>query len=405
MNRSISSIGALLCMGLGACSSAACSSNRNGTEASSHGGSTNTAGASGTSMGAGAGTSPGSGAAASGEAGASTTPPGRMASPMPLISADVPAFASSSAGNGKPPLAQDRKPDTRWAATALPAWLAYDLSTVPAAQRHQALIVWHCGSAGFINELPATGKRLPIDYTLELNQAAGGAAPPEDGWEVIATVTDNNRSTRQHLVDLAEASWVRINVSKSTDPGAVAIDLDVHDAPDGATDSWLLMGDSITFMSTSYPFSDLPELVHQRDAARFPAIIPAGIGGTNTSSALEAIDETMAGYPGRFVGLAYGTNDQLSGFNMEALVQKVIAAGKTPVVPHMPWADGATLDRGPKINQIIDDLYAKYPEILPGPDLWTLFTDRSDLIASGDVHPNAEGQALLREAWAKIMAP
>jgi len=69
----------------------------------------------------------------------------------------------------------------------------------------------------------------------------------------------------------------------------------------------------------------------------------------------------------------------------------------------MPWSDSAgTL--GPAINAQIDALYTKYPEILRGPDLWMIFLNRTDLIPPGDIHPNAQGQEVLRAAWADVMA-
>ena len=116
----------------------------------------------------------------------------------------------------------------------------------------------------------------------------------------------------------------------------------------------------------------------------------------------------MSGFPGRYVVLAYGTNDNISQggvLQMETLVQHVLAAGKIPVVPHMPWSDTTGVQaNGPIINQAIDALYAKYPQILRGPDLWTAFMNRTDLIPSGDMHPNSQGQEFLRQQWASVMA-
>jgi hypothetical protein len=223
------------------------------------------------------------------------------------------------------------------------------------------------------------------------------------------------RSTLQHVFDLKGGNWVRMTVTKSSDPNGVAIDFDVHSAPNGASDSWLFMGDSITHLSTgTHGEMNIPKLVNDKDAKRWPVIVPAGIGGTNTGSALDAIDETLRFYPGRFVVLGYGTNDHMPstgpngeqfGFAMEPLVQKVLAAGKIPAIPHMPWADvpGIQVD-GPPINAAIDALYEKYPQIYRGPDLWAAFTDRTDLIPTGDVHPVAAGLAFWREQWANAIA-
>ena len=66
--------------------------------------------------------------------------------------------------------------------------------------------------------------------------------------------------------------------------------------------------------------------------------------------------------------LNYGTNDHPEDYQMEELVKRVIAAGKAPVVPHMPWAPDAARRRGPVMNAMIDALYAKYPEVVRGPD-------------------------------------
>jgi GDSL-like Lipase/Acylhydrolase family len=401
MKLSITGLVMLLGLGLAACGA---------DKASSGDGSAGTAGSPTSSAGSGSGgrADGGSGTSAGSnvDGGAPpTTPPGTLPAPMPLISSNVPAFASSTDAGSNTAGAQDWQPTTAWLSGAMPAWLAYDLSKVPSDRRERVLVAWYDGAAlDFINPMLDAGKHWPVDYTLETNSAGGGGAPPSDGWTTIETVTANDRNARQRLIDLGGANWVRMSVTKSSNPGNVGFDLDVHSAPDGATDSWLFMGDSITFMSTSYLFSNLPSLVHALAPDRWPAIIPAAIGGTNTTTALAALDSTMQNFPGRFVVLAYGTNDHPNEYHMEELVQKVIAAGKVPVVPHVPWSSAANIQaEGPQINGIIDDLYAKYPEILHGPDFWAIFTDKLDLIPEGDVHPNDKGKDEFRKQWAKAM--
>lgn len=321
---------------------------------------------------------------------------------MPLISRDVPAFSSSGSGASN---ANDSSPTTSWSPGSLPGWLAYDVSGAAEAQRGQILVSFNAlHTLDYINSPPQPSMQLPTDYTVEVNAAAGGGDPPTDGWKTVATISGNTRSSVQSLVDLAKGNWVRINITQCSDPAGVpAIDLDVYSAPNGGTNSWLFMGDSITFMSTHYYVSDLPALVDGQHAGRWPAVIDAAIGGTNTTTAVNVIDDTMSGFPGRFVVLAYGTNDHPQEYQMEALVQKVIAAGKLPVVPHMPWADSKTTE-GPEINSQIDALYDKYSEIVRGPDLWSAFENRTDLIAAGDIHPNDAGQEELRKQWANTIA-
>lgn len=60
-------------------------------------------------------------------------------------------------------------------------------------------------------------------------------------------------------------------------------------------------------------------------------------------------------------------------------------------------------EEGPLLNQAIDVLYAKYPAVVRGPDLWQAFENRTDLIPQGDVHPNDEGREFLREQWARVI--
>ena len=329
---------------------------------------------------------------------------------MPEISAGAPAFASSSSGyQTVASMANDNDPLTSWSPSSLPGWIAYDLSGVPADERQSALVVWNALHAGsYLNASPPSGASMPTDYTIEINAAPGGtAAPPTGGWTQVATVTGNLRGTVEAPIALSGANWVRMSVTAASD-ATLAIDVDVFSAPRGATDAWMFMGDSITYITMPYAWNDLPKLVNMARADRRPAVVNAAIGGTNTGTAVSVIDDTMSGFPGRYVVLAYGTNDNVSQggmLQMETLVQHVIAAGKIPVVPHMPWSDTAGVQtNGPIINQAIDALYVKYPQILRGPDLWAAFMNRTDLIPSGDVHPNGMGEEFLRQQWATVMA-
>jgi hypothetical protein len=328
---------------------------------------------------------------------------------MPEISVGAPAFASGSNNSSftGPDKANDNDPMTSWVPDKLPAWIAYDLSGAPASERQSILLVWNAlHAAGYLNASPPAGGDMPTDYTIEINAAPGGtSAPPTDGWMQVAAVSGNLRDTIEHPIALGGANWVRMSITGSSDPNMIAIDVDVFSTPNGNTDCWMFMGDSITFITMPYAFNDVSKLVHQARPDRWPTLINAAIGGTNTVTATSVINDTMAGYPGRYVVLAYGTNDLPNMFQMENLVQAVIAAGKIPVIPHMPWSDSAPIQmKGPPLNQAIDALYAKYPQIVKGPDLWAAFMNRTDLIPSGDIHPNQAGQDFLRQQWATTMA-
>lgn len=333
----------------------------------------------------------GTGGTITSDAGTDATPGTGTA--MPLISRDVPAFAS----NGDPAAANDDAPNTAWSSSALPSSIAYDLSATPEAERHQALVAWYAIHAGCYIDEGSSGER-PLAYTLETNTAPGGGEAPTSGWNVALTITDNRYCGRHHMLDLGGANWLRMNVTEGTD-ASVSFELDVYSAPNGASDSWLFMGDSITYMTLTHAFSNLSSLVNAARPDHFPATIDAALGGTNTFTAKDVIDDTLKDFPGRYVVLAYGTNDHANDFHMEELVQKVSAAGKIPVVPHMPWSPGSP--EGEAINALIDELYANHPEIVKGPDLWKVFENKPELMP--DIHPNDAGQEELRKAWATMM--
>lgn len=326
---------------------------------------------------------------------------------MPLISRNKPAYVSSLAIAVSASAANDANHESMWVPSSLPAWIAYDLSTVPVEQRQQVLVAWYAPRAlGYIYPSPEPFLQMPVDYTIETNMAPGGTgSAPITGWQVAVTVTGNNRGSREHLFNLAGANWIRLVATAGSDPASIAIDLDVHSAPEGASDAWLFLGDSNTGI-VAYLFSDLPALVNGLAPNRWPVIVPAGIGGTNVFSANDTIDASLSTFPGRYVTLNYGTNLGFQGFGeaMEVLIGKVHAAGKIPVIPHMPWSTLPEWQvKGPIINAVIDALYLKYPDIVHGPNLWDSLAGHPEWMADNDIHPSPLGAEEMRRLWAVAM--
>ena len=116
----------------------------------------------------------------------------------------------------------------------------------------------------------------------------------------------------------------------------------------------------------------------------------------------------------KFVTLNYGTNDANGGVapatyyaNMQALVQEVIAAGRTPIIPHIVASPAPNVQaNAPALNAQIDKLISNYPSIIKGPDLWAVFSGHS--IADGwfldDLHPSlGVGCTAWQNAWANTM--
>ena len=234
----------------------------------------------------------------------------------------------------------------------------------------------------------------------------------------LAAVTGNTYHSRQHVVDLAGYNWVRILVTEAgaAAGGGVRFNLDVHDAGRGAQDGWIFYGDSITAgamnASPIGPTLTYAQLINLRVPSHFPAQQGGGIGGLRSGDGARLIDTWLAVYPGRYVGLSYGTNDAKAGVspeafyaNYEAMVRAVVAAGKIPVIPKVPWGRVSYIRTGvPALNAKLDELYAAYPVIVAGPDFWAYFLERQDLIARDGVHPTAEGYGAYRQHWADTMA-
>ncbi len=341
---------------------------------------------------------------------------------MVRVSDGLPAF--SSTGNAM--LGNDGDYDTEWRSqgkptVAAPQWIAYDLSTLTTAQRGQALVVWY-NTANFnwdFSYFPGEAYNLLRDYQIQINHGAGGGLPPATGWSALVTITSNVYHSRQHLLDLAGATWIRLHATQnngSTWNDDVSLNLDVHAAPNGSSDSWIFFGDSITAFAmgtngVGIGAKSFAQLVHEARPAYWPAQENAGIGGTKTDDAIANMAAWLPLFPGTFVCLSYGTNDvngnpagvAVAAQNFEQLVGQIIAAGKRPCIPRMPWGPAAGLQvTGPALNAEIDLLYAAHPEILQGPDLWTVFENHPELFRD-DLHPNEAGIRAYREAWADWM--
>ena len=338
-------------------------------------------------------------------------------SPMPVISRNAPVFASAQ---GYPAArANDSDYATYWRSDAVPAWIAYDLSAVPPAHRARVVVVWYGGTQSYDHTVfnGGPGYNLPKDYTLEGNAAAGGGAAPSSGWVTLVSVTGNTYHSRQHVLDFSGYNWLRLNVTASDGSPLnddVALNMDVHDVSLGVEDDWIFYGDSITASAMDLSprgVGTFAQLIHASDPPYFPAAEDGGIPFLASYDAVKFIPTWLGIFPGHFVGLSYGSNDangctSVDGFynNYVTMVQAVLDAGKIPVVPTIPWAPTANVQTcGPAFNAKIEALYAAYPQIVRGPDLWTFFSTHRELFSGGDLHPTDEGDAAYRQSWANAM--
>ncbi len=340
-------------------------------------------------------------------------------SPGPVISRNAPVFDSTQSGSAA--LANDSNYFTTWVGR-VPGWIAYDLSGVPAAQRGRIIAVWYAeGARDYDHSLVGSDVYQNVDsYTIEGNKAVGGTKEvPASGWNTLAAITGNRYHSRLHLLDFSRYNWLRMNVTAidglNWDKN-VSINLDVHDGNRGSVlDDWIFYGDSITAAGmeinpriVSGGTGTFAQMINAGNPAYFPVAECGGIGGLVSEDGVRHIKTWLNIFPGTYVGLSYGTNDAWRAvdpviyyWNMKTMVDTVIAAGKIPVIPTIPWSSKQPniQNTGLVMNQKIFDLYAAYPQIIHGPDLWVFFKNNPDLLSPDGVHPSEAGYVGMRRQW------
>ncbi len=336
---------------------------------------------------------------------------------IPLISRSVPAFASSASYPASN--ANDDSYDTTWRSQSTPAWLAYDLSSVPASQRGKVLVAWYNETYNYDHTIIRyDAYNMPQDYTIDVNAGRGGNSPPGTGWITLVTVKGNHYHSREHVVDMAGKNWIRMNVTAvdgSVQNFDASINMDIYSESYGAVDDWVFFGDSITAgameHSTTGGVKSFAQLINARLPNHFPAQEAGGIAYLTSADGAKYINTWLQLFPGTYVALSYGTNDANGCVNADdfynnyvTMVQAVLHAGKSPVVPRIPWGRTANIQNcGPALNARIDALNQAFPQIIKGPDLWTFFLHNQNLISNDNIHPTDAGFGAYRQQWANAM--
>ncbi len=234
----------------------------------------------------------------------------------------------------------------------------------------------------------------------------------------LTSTTGNFLSSGANLLNLTGYNWVRFYcTAHAANSAAQNLDISLqwalYDAHLGI-DAWKFGGDSITANAMGHQSAgdSFDQLVNAQ-IQNSPPFEMAGHGYWTASTMLQHIDEYLANFPGLYFGLSLGTNDapgnDPSGFKqrMSQLIDKVLAAGKIPVVPTIPYTgSGSHVNSIPTYNAQIQALYTEYgARLLHGPDLYTiLYQGRATMFnSSGDLHPNAAGNHAIRQAWADAM--
>ena len=239
---------------------------------------------------------------------------------------------------------------------------------------------------------------------------------------MLATVAGNTYHSRQHLLNFGGYNWVRINVTAAAGTGQnsdVAINLDVYDASLGVQDSWIFYGDYISAGGMDHDprgVGTFSQLVSNLQSQYFPAEESGGNSYAQSGDGARLIHDWLAIFPGQYVALSFGTTDAdffdannpnlPNDFykNYDLMVKAVLDAGKTRIVPKVPYGLSKNVQaNGPRLNAQIDRLYAAYPQIVHGPDFWAFFGAHQDLISKDKLNLTPQGLAEYRQLWAAEM--
>lgn len=254
-------------------------------------------------------------------------------------------------------------------------------------------------------------------------------------------MTGNLYPTRLHVLNFTGYNWLRLTVTAASEASPnndVSVQMDIHDAHLGFTDTFLFLGDSITLEGMLHPMlgggdwgygGALAEIIStSTNGVHYPATIDGGNGGMTMAWAATNIAGLLADFPGSIVSLAFGTNDANQPFqyiagdshvttyyaNLLTCIDACLALGYLVIVPYVPYGQNNGGDLGYNanlFNQYVDQhLPTDRPTVLRGPDFWTFFNDNPTLIRNDggtQIHPTyievggaPSGYEAMHQLWA-----
>jgi lysophospholipase L1-like esterase len=319
--------------------------------------------------------------------------------PAPLTPLGLGGVPIASRGDAS--AAFDGSPLTLWQPYAAPPqWLAVPLGRVPIGS---ILCAWDSAGYTFVNAAAA-----PRDYVWE---ASADSTDGRDGtWSTALAATDSGVRSRVDALQAPGARWLRLRVTRLWSYGPSLRGVELQQTVSGArTNAWLILGDSITAQAFDPAAANaFPDVVQHRAPGLRPLWTGGGTGGDTSAEGLLRLDAALeARPPGSYVGLAYGTNDATRGVpvdvfkaRMDAMVDRVLASGRTAMVARTPWSLNGAL---PEYVQAIDAI-AEARGLPPGPDLYAWFRSHPEELQSDRVHPTTQGRASIQRLWGEAVA-
>src|SRR5215471_10647305 len=353
--------------------------------------------------------------------------------PNPIVSRTAQVFSSPAGAAGTINDGTYHNGGWRIPVASLPGWVAFKLTAGPT----RILLSWDDGGTyNYQDPATATVYGLPAGYRIELSADSTNGS---DGiWMPGVIVGDvstnlNQVRTRAHALDFTGMTWVKMTITAApaneSSNGVQLGEIDIHDISATSSglpeDTWFFMGDSIT----AFAYDRAP--VHQPSFARaintasptfYPAMINGGIGGELSRDGLARLARVLELNPDfRFFTLGYGTNDAANGqvptatfrTNMQSMIDMLKAAGRTPIIAHIPFSGDGSHGMIPAYNTVIDEL-VQTNQLPIGPDLYTHFQQNPGEFTcppcgggrtTDNLHPNDTGLAAMNSLWATAARP
>jgi hypothetical protein len=182
-------------------------------------------------------------------------------------------------------------------------------------------------------------------------------------------------------------------------------------------DSLIVFGDSISVQIFGGVYSpgtieELPspnyqEKIRTAYPGNFPLVFNAAVAGTYASQGDAIVDGILSGNPDPgIVPISFGTNDAGNAVGTSAYsAAKVLAAGKTPIIPSIPYASqNPWRDAIPAYNAIVTGTLWGISGVRQGPDLNTYFQANQGELSGDGVHLSQTGLQSALDLWVAAMA-
>lgn len=256
---------------------------------------------------------------------------------------------------------------------------------------------------------------VPQDYDIAVSSDSTNGS--DGAWQTVASVRANHARAREHRVDFAGISWIRMTLlsgqAQPSQPYVRIDELEVFDAKNLGSDSFFFSGDSITGMAYNRYPDNVPSFADDmlRCAPQhYPLMINGGFGGETSDGALEGITEWQTLLPDmHYWLLGWGSNDALNNVapvkfraNLQTLVTAILQKGDVPVLAHIPYTTYHNLPgldaEVQRLNAVIDDVTATN-NLIPGPDLYTLVRTHPEYLGPDGLHPSNAGSIAINAMW------